>query len=46
MRPLRGIILKLCSVLVFIVMSSLIKTTAQHVPAGHVQSGVANLSPR
>ena len=34
MRPLRGIILKLCSVLVFIVMSSLIKTTAQHVPAG------------
>ena len=34
MRPLRGIILKICSVLVFIVMSSLIKTTAQHVPAG------------
>jgi drug/metabolite transporter (DMT)-like permease len=34
MRPLRGIALKLASVLVFIVMSSLIKTTAAHVPAG------------
>lgn len=34
MRPLRGIALKLASVLVFIVMSSLIKATAQHVPAG------------
>lgn len=34
MRPLRGITLKLCSVLVFIVMSSLIKATAHHVPAG------------
>lgn len=34
MRPLRGITLKLASVLVFIVMSSLIKATAQHVPAG------------
>lgn len=34
MRPLRGIALKLCSVLVFIVMSSLIKSTAAHVPAG------------
>ena len=34
MRPLRGIILKLCSVLVFIVMASLIKATAAHVPAG------------
>ncbi len=34
MRPLRGIILKLCSVMVFIVMSSLIKATAAHVPAG------------
>jgi drug/metabolite transporter (DMT)-like permease len=33
-RPLRGIALKLCSVLVFIVMASLIKATAQHVPAG------------
>ena len=34
MRPLRGIALKLASVLVFIVMSAMIKTTAQHVPAG------------
>lgn len=34
MRPLRGIALKVASVLVFIVMSSLIKATAQHVPAG------------
>lgn len=34
MRPLRGIAYKLASVLVFIVMSSLIKATAQHVPAG------------
>lgn len=34
MRPLRGITLKLCSVLVFIVMSSMIKATADHVPAG------------
>ena len=34
MRPLRGIAFKLGSVLVFIVMSSMIKATAQHVPAG------------
>lgn len=34
MRPLRGIALKLGSVLVFIVMASMIKATAQHVPAG------------
>lgn len=34
MRPLRGIALKIGSVLVFIVMSSMIKATAQHVPAG------------
>ncbi|HLQ18453.1 MAG TPA: DMT family transporter [Tabrizicola sp.] len=34
MRPLRGIALKLASVMVFIVMASLIKSTAQHVPAG------------
>lgn len=34
MRPLRGITLKICSVLVFIVMSAMIKATAQHVPAG------------
>jgi drug/metabolite transporter (DMT)-like permease len=34
MRPLRGIALKLGSVLVFIVMVSMIKATADHVPAG------------
>ena len=34
MRPLRGILLKLGSVLIFIVMASLIKATAAHVPAG------------
>jgi drug/metabolite transporter (DMT)-like permease len=34
MRPLRGIAFKLASVLVFIVMASLIKATASHVPAG------------
>ncbi len=34
MRPLRGIALKLGSVLVFIVMAAMIKATAQHVPAG------------
>ncbi len=34
MRPLRGIALKIGSVLVFIVMSSMIKATSQHVPAG------------
>lgn len=34
MHPLRGIGFKLASVLVFIVMSAMIKTTAQHVPAG------------
>lgn len=34
MRPLRGITYKLVSVLIFIVMSSLIKSTADHVPAG------------
>ncbi len=34
MRPLRGIAFKLASVLVFIVMASLIKATADHVPAG------------
>ncbi len=34
MRPLRGIALKLGSVLVFIVMSAMIKTTAAHVPSG------------
>jgi drug/metabolite transporter (DMT)-like permease len=34
MRPLHGIALKLASVLVFIVMSAMIKITAQHVPPG------------
>ncbi|MEO8241069.1 MAG: DMT family transporter [bacterium] len=34
MRPIRGIALKICSVLVFIVMSSLIKATTAHVPPG------------
>ncbi len=34
MNPLRGILLKLCSVTVFVAMASLIKTTAAHVPAG------------
>ncbi len=36
MRPLRGILLKLVSVMIFIVMAALIKTTAQHVPSGEV----------
>ncbi len=34
MRPLRGITLKLASVLVFIVMAAMIKATAPHVPGG------------
>jgi drug/metabolite transporter (DMT)-like permease len=34
MRPLRGIILKVCSVLVFIVMASMVKATSAHVPPG------------
>jgi drug/metabolite transporter (DMT)-like permease len=34
MHPLRGIALKLASVLVFIVMAAMIKSTADHVPAG------------
>jgi len=34
MQPLRGIGLKLCSVLVFIIMSSLIKATSGHIPPG------------
>ena len=36
MRPLRGIALKLGSVLVFIVMAAMIKSTSGHVPAGQV----------
>lgn len=34
LRPLRGIMLKICSVVVFIVMFAMIKTTAQSVPPG------------
>lgn len=34
MQPVKGIALKLCSVLLFIIMSSLIKATAPHVPPG------------
>lgn len=34
MDPVRGIALKLCSVLIFIVMAALIKATAPQVPAG------------
>ncbi len=32
--PIRGITLKICSVLVFIVMASLIKATTEHIPPG------------
>jgi len=34
MRPLHGIALKLCSVLIFIVMQAMIKATSSHVPGG------------
>lgn len=34
MQPIKGIALKLCSVLLFIVMASLIKAAAPHVPPG------------
>jgi drug/metabolite transporter (DMT)-like permease len=34
MNPLKGIALKLCAVLLFIVMMSMIKATADHVPPG------------
>jgi drug/metabolite transporter (DMT)-like permease len=34
MQPLKGIALKLCSVITFITMASLIKASAEHVPAG------------
>lgn len=34
MRPLRGIAYKICSVLVFIVMSALVKVTSERVPGG------------
>jgi len=33
-RPMRGIALKLCSVLIFIVMSALVKVVAERVPVG------------
>jgi drug/metabolite transporter (DMT)-like permease len=36
MRPLRGISFKIASVLVFIVMAALIKSTSAHVPPGQV----------
>lgn len=34
MRPMRGIFFKLCSVVCFIIMASLVKVTADHVPPG------------
>ena len=34
MNPLKGIALKLCAVLLFIVMSAMIKATSDHVPPG------------
>lgn len=34
MSPFKGIALKLCAVLLFIIMSSLIKATSEHVPPG------------
>lgn len=34
MNPVRGIALKLCSVMIFIVMAAIIKSTAPHIPAG------------
>ncbi|CUH85071.1 DMT family transporter [Thalassovita mediterranea] len=34
MNPVKGIALKLCSVVMFITMASLIKATSQHVPPG------------
>lgn len=34
MQPIQGIMLKLCSVMLFITMASLIKATAHHVPPG------------
>jgi drug/metabolite transporter (DMT)-like permease len=34
MRPMRGIFYKICSVVMFILMASLIKATADHVPPG------------
>ncbi|MEM8775519.1 MAG: DMT family transporter [Pseudomonadota bacterium] len=34
MRPLTGIMLKICAVLLFTVMSALVKATADHVPPG------------
>ena len=34
MQPVRGILLKICAVVLFISMASLIKATAEHVPPG------------
>jgi len=34
MNPIRGILLKICSVAVFVAMAALIKATSAHVPAG------------
>lgn len=34
MRPLRGIFLKICSVLIFTVMAALVKATSDAVPPG------------
>lgn len=34
MNPIRGILLKICSVAVFVAMAALIKATSSHVPAG------------
>lgn len=34
MQPIKGILLKLCAVVLFIVMSSLIKAASEHVPPG------------
>lgn len=36
MRPMRGILYKLCAVMAFIVMASLIKAVSDHVPPGEV----------
>ena len=36
MQPIRGIALKIVSVLVFVTMATLIKSTGGHVPAGEV----------
>ena len=40
MHPLRGILLKIASVCVFVAMASLIKATAGHVPPGEAYAAV------